>query len=145
MMMTSDGTPPEGKGEGGSFTKTMTMNGDEKGPQITKVETINSGDGPDPILAMEAGVLFIEKDGGVDVMMVIGNAQTELTGDPLKEGDRLVSCQGEAVSDGEAFRKQFESIKVGTKVTLVYMRDGGEHTVSFAKAKNQPMMMKKSG
>lgn len=144
MMMTSTGPPPDGEADdGGSFTKVMTMGGEEGGDgAVTKVMTL---DGGGPILAMEAGVMFAEKDGVVEVMVVIGNAPTELTGGPLKEGDRLVSCQGEPVTDGEAFRKQYESIKVGTTVTLVYTRDGAEYTVSFAKAKNENVMMKRAG
>lgn len=130
MMMTSDGPPPDGESEGGFVTKTMTMGG---------------GGNSSPLLAMEAGVMFAEKDGVVEVMVVIGNTKTELTGGPLKEGDRLVSCQGEAVTSGDAFRKQFESIKVGTTVTLVYSRDGVEQTVSFTKAKNENVMMKRAG
>lgn len=146
MMMTSEGPPPGSEEEGGSFTKVMTMGGGEgESGAVTKVMTMGGDGNVSPILAMEAGVMFAEKDGGVEVMVIIGNAKTELTSGPLKEGDRLVSCQGEAVTGGEAFRKQFESIKVGTTVTLVYMRDGAEHTVSFPKAKTQPMMMRKSG
>ena len=130
MMMTSEGPPPGADSEGAPVMKVMTLGGD---------------DGPLPIIVMEAGVLFAENDDGVEVIAVIGNAQTELTGGPLKEGDRLVSCQGKPVTGGDAFSKQFESIKVGTTVTLVYTRDGDEQTVSFAKGKAQKMMMKKTG
>ncbi len=111
----------------------------------TKVKMVGGGDGPEPILAMDAGVIFTEKDGSVQVMVVIGNVETELTGEPLKEGDKLVSIQGEKVTTGDAFRKQYESIEIGTKVKLVYTREGTEHSLEFVKAKSENLMMQKSG
>jgi S1-C subfamily serine protease len=148
MRIVSFVKPDEDIQGGGGRTMMVTKEiGDGPGAEEgvgTKVKMIGGGDGPEPILALDAGVIFTEKDGGVQVMVVIGNAEAELTGEPMKEGDRLVSIQGEMVGTGDEFRKQYNAIKIGTKVELVYSRDDVEHSVQFVKAKSENIMMQKS-
>jgi len=109
-----------------------------------KIETMGDGQGPEPVVALDAGVVFSEDEDGLTVSVSIANPEAQITGDPLKEGDRLVSIQDETVTSAKAFRKLYESIPVGAKVKLVFTRDGVEHSASFVKAKPENVMIKKS-
>lgn len=94
-------------------------------------------DGSSMIALLEAGLLLEEEKGEIVLKMILPGAQDLEGGKSLKEGDLLVSIQGKSVDDIKDFFELYDDLEPNTVVRIVFIRDGAEYPVTFAKPDNK--------
>lgn len=109
-------------GPGGGHGGDMTVTGD--------------GEALSVIPLMGSGLLLDGADDVITVAFLMPHAAKTLGADAdVKEGDRLVKLQGEEINSMDALNDQWDAIKAGTEVTIVFARGDDSFGVTFNKAR----------
>lgn len=106
---------------------------------------LGGGSEDDQSLAMlsGSGLIASDTDDGVIIAHILPHAADLLGKGTVEKNDLIVTLQGKAPTTAKELSEQYDSIKVGAKITLVISRDGKEHTITFDKPKAEAsgMMM----
>ena len=139
------------KGDPDKFPKmkTMTMSGPDgggKGDRIARTIVRGGEGGTDgEVVAMLRGTGIIAKKTpeALVIMAVMEHGKAALGDADIQAGDRIVSIQGEKVTELDKLSELFDEIKVGEEITIVLAREEKEFTVTFTKPEGgkQPGIM----
>jgi len=136
--------------EGGPKMMVMTMSVDEGdsaadpgagGPMVRKM-TFSPEDG---LLIMEAGVMIADEDDAVTVKAVLPISGGAGEAADVDQGDRVVSFNGTNITSMDQLRKLYETLSVDGEFTLVFNRDGEQHSVTYTKAERGGPQIIKAG
>jgi hypothetical protein len=83
---------------------------------------------------MGSGLLMDWKEDAAYVAFLMPHAAETLGEDAnVKEGDRLVTLQGNAIEDVDVLAEQWEAIEAGAEVVMVFARSDEEFSITFSK------------
>ena len=82
---------------------------------------------------IDIGLLLEEKDGKIFVADVISEMGFKFEGGQPAKGDELIRIQDDKITSPEDLKMKYDKIKVGERVSLVFLRDGKEVTLKFDK------------
>jgi S1-C subfamily serine protease len=141
MLITSYDKPDESSQQSGKMmmvTKTIGDDsgeeGDIQGEGGTVIKTIRTGGPEDNTFPlMDAGLILSQEDNGLKIMATIDNVGAELTGTEPMEGDLIIAVQDQQVNNLKEFRKIFDAVEIGAKVTIGFQRGSEKHLVTFTK------------
>lgn len=109
----------------------------ESGTQVIKMEAGSPGN----ITLLDLGLLLGEDDDKLIVTNILPHASKILGDVEVSEGDIIKSIQGKSVTSLDKFAELYESIPVGESVSLIFLHDSKEVSVSFTRPDTQKNMM----
>lgn len=114
--------------------KIVTQEDGPEGPQTaTRTFTTGGKEGEHVAMLRGAGIVVRKVENRLEVMHRMPHASSIEALKGLKEGDRIVSFQGEKVESLDGLEETWNRLPTGETVTFVCSRDGVEHTYSFPK------------
>jgi PDZ domain-containing secreted protein len=124
--------PKADQGQGGQMM-VMTQEIDGGGDADVHTSMNFNGKEVEDVVLLEVGIVLQKIDNGFTVLAVMDRVAESIEGSLPKEGDLIVSLNGQMEDDVSAFHKMYGSIDNGEKIKLTFSRDGKELSCSFVK------------
>ena len=116
-------------------TMTMSKETDGSSGMIEKRVTVGGGQGGGTVLVLDGGLVVAKGENGPYVLALLPGHEEKISGDMPREGDLILSINGELDTNLEAFQALYDEIPLGDKVTVKLSRNGEELTATYVKAK----------
>lgn len=112
----------------------MTTEIDDGGAGMEKTISIGGGGGIDgTVIVLDGGIIVSSGQDGPIVLALMPDASEHLKGTMPKEGDRILSINGEIDSNMQALQALYDKIPEGEEITVKFERDGEKHSTTYVK------------
>jgi S1-C subfamily serine protease len=119
MQVEDDGT--------GEVKKTMTLGG--------------PGGVEGTVVVLDGGLILAPGEESLKVVALMPFAADKISGEMPAEGDLIVSVNDVKETDAAGFQAEYDKIADGETVTVVFSRDGKQHTATYEKSPMQSRQM----